>query len=239
MAETGDDDTTFRLLRDEYPLFLKAAGQSETLATKFVEKFLTGGERDSFDGRTRYKIWMQEMLPGGLEPSPYDGDFWRSYSERGIACIIEPWNSSAHRTGPTSAKWKEFDGRQTAECRIFGIRVNHEIVVEFLQSAGMLSEQPSASEQISSSSVTAQADHEEGGASASVKPGSAAAWIDELFPNEEWILMTGKAVHGAIAKEAEKRELKKIPSLSAVRAELRKRRQAAQQKQQKQQKRQK
>jgi hypothetical protein len=138
MAETDDDDTTFPLLRDEYPLFLKAAGQSEKFATKLVEQFLGGGERDHFDGRLCYKLWLQESFPGGLEPSPYDGEFWHSYPERGITCIIEPWNSSALWTGPTSAWWKEFDGRQTAEHRIFGIRPNHDKVVEFLQSAGLL-----------------------------------------------------------------------------------------------------
>jgi hypothetical protein len=57
------------------------------------------------------------------------------------------------------------------------------------------------------------------------KSGSADAWIDELFPNGEWRLMTAKQVHDGIAREAEKRGLKKWPSYSAVLLELRTRRQ--------------
>jgi hypothetical protein len=142
MAETGDDDSTFRLLRDEYPLFLKAAGQSEKLATKMVERFLAEGERDC-DGRIRYKLWLTEAFPGGLTPSPYDGAFWCSYPERGICCTIEPWHSSARWTGPASAEWKAFDKRQAADYQIFGIRLNHAIVLEFLESVGVPLERPS------------------------------------------------------------------------------------------------
>jgi hypothetical protein len=65
------------------------------------------------------------------------------------------------------------------------------------------------------------------------KPGSAAAWIDEVCPNGEWRLMTGKQVHGEIVREAEKRKPKKWPSYSAVMTELRKRRQQKMQKKQK------
>ena len=56
------------------------------------------------------------------------------------------------------------------------------------------------------------------------KPGSAAAWIDELYPNSEWRLMTGKQVHYGIARDAKKRELKKWPSYRAVLLELKRRR---------------
>jgi hypothetical protein len=55
------------------------------------------------------------------------------------------------------------------------------------------------------------------------KPGAAAAWIDALWPNGEWRLMSAKQVHKDIADEAEKRGLKKWPSYSAVATELRKR----------------
>ena len=72
-----------------------------------------------------------------MTPSPYDGDFWRSYPERGIRCDIKPWDSAAHWTGPTSATWKEFDGREVADYQVSGIRLNHDIVLEFLESAGL------------------------------------------------------------------------------------------------------
>ena len=57
------------------------------------------------------------------------------------------------------------------------------------------------------------------------KPGSAAAWIDELYPNREWRLMTGKQVHDDIARTAKESGQKRWPSYSAAVLELRKRRQ--------------
>jgi len=139
MAGTPDDDITpsvFRLLCDEYALFLRRTGSSKPFADRLVEKYLEEGERDR-DGRIRYKILEVHALPGGLTPSPYDGDFWRSYPERGIRCDIKPWDSEAHWTGTTSAAWKEFDGREVADYRVIGIRLNHDIVLEFLESAGL------------------------------------------------------------------------------------------------------
>jgi hypothetical protein len=57
------------------------------------------------------------------------------------------------------------------------------------------------------------------------KPGSASAWIDELWPDDdEWRLLSAKDVYKAIAKEAEKRRLKKWPSYRAVANEVRRRR---------------
>jgi hypothetical protein len=52
------------------------------------------------------------------------------------------------------------------------------------------------------------------------KPGSAAAWIDELLSADELRLMTGKQVHEAIWKKAEARGLTKWPGLRAVQSEL-------------------
>jgi hypothetical protein len=211
MAQTGDDDTTFRLLRDEYPLFLKAAGQSEKLATKLVQRFLEGGERDRFDGRLRYKIWRHEAFSGGLEPKSSDGDFWCSYPERGVYCTIEPWNSSAHWTGPTSARWKEFDGRQIAEHQVFGIRLNHEIVVEFLQSAGMLPEQPSEqpSELASATPTPEQAQRKQEQPMSEVE--LARELIGIAFPNGEWEAMkTGTVEHDCGELEAVKKRLKEL-----------------------------
>jgi hypothetical protein len=52
------------------------------------------------------------------------------------------------------------------------------------------------------------------------KPGSAATWIDELWPNREWHLLTGKQVHQAIEREAKTRGLNKWPSPRAVYLEL-------------------
>jgi hypothetical protein len=55
----------------------------------------------------------------------------------------------------------------------------------------------------------------------SPKPGSAAAWIDELYPAGEWRVMTGKQVHQAIDREAKVvRKLNKSPSARAVYKEL-------------------
>jgi hypothetical protein len=137
MTQADGDDTTFRLLADEWAFTLKLTRASEPYAMKVVEQFLQKGERDH-DGRIRYKIWTYEALPGGLEPSPYDGAFWWSDPERGIRCDIKSWDSSACRTGPASAWWKEFDGRQTSDYRTVGIRFNHDIYVEFLWSIGLL-----------------------------------------------------------------------------------------------------
>jgi hypothetical protein len=53
-------------------------------------------------------------------------------------------------------------------------------------------------------------------------PGSAAAWIDEVCPNGEWRVMTGKQVHQAIEREAKHRKLNKWPSLRGVQIEIRK-----------------
>jgi hypothetical protein len=140
MAGRNDDSSTFRLLCDEYALFLRLTGSSDKLADKLVRRFLEEGERDHA-GRIRYKIWEIEALPGGLTPGPYDGAFWRSDPGRGINCTIEPWNSSARWTGPVSARWKEFDGREVADYQVSGIRLNHDIVLEFLENAGLPSGQ--------------------------------------------------------------------------------------------------
>jgi hypothetical protein len=57
-------------------------------------------------------------------------------------------------------------------------------------------------------------------ASDNLKPGSAAAWIAELYPHGEWRLMTAKGIHQTIEREAKARGLNKWPSYSAVRSEL-------------------
>jgi|SRR6516165_9887590 len=139
MAGTSDDGSTlpvFRLLCDEYAFVLRLVGSSNRFAYRLIERFLQGGERDR-DGRVRYKLYEVTALPGGLTPSPYDGDFWCSYPERGIRCAIEPWNCFAHWTGPGSAAWKEFDGRDSADYQVVGIKLNHDIFLEFLGSAGL------------------------------------------------------------------------------------------------------
>jgi hypothetical protein len=148
MAGTSDDSSTFRLLADEYAFFLRLTRSSKDFANKLVQRFLEEGECDR-DGRVRYKIWEVEALPGGMTLTPYDGDFWRSVPRRDINCTIEPWNSSARRTEPASAKWREFDGREVADHRVFGIRLNHDIVLEFLESAGVLSKQAQSGEPLS------------------------------------------------------------------------------------------
>jgi hypothetical protein len=135
MAGTSNT-STFLLLADEYRLFLQRAGGSEKYANKLVQRFLEEGECDR-DGRIRYKIWLVEAVPGGGAPSPYDGRFWCSDPERGISCVIEAWHSSACWTGPTSAAWKAVHGREVSSYQVTGIRLNHEVVLEFLESAGL------------------------------------------------------------------------------------------------------
>jgi hypothetical protein len=130
------DGPAFRLLSVEYALFLRRTNSSNKLAMRLVQRFLEEGECDQ-DGRVRYKLWEVTALPGGLTPNPYDGDFWRSYPERGIRCDIKPWDSAAHWTGPASATWKEFDGRQSADYEVLGIKLNHVVALEFLESAGL------------------------------------------------------------------------------------------------------
>jgi hypothetical protein len=56
------------------------------------------------------------------------------------------------------------------------------------------------------------------------KPGSADAWIDYLYPNGEWRLMTPKQIHATITNEAKTRGWKKHLSYSTVAAALLKRR---------------
>jgi len=106
-----------------------------------VRRFLEEGERTA-DGRKRYKIWEIEAFPGGLAPSPYDGAFWRSDPARGIHCEINRQSSSARWTGAASAEWTAFDGRRTASYDLRMIRLNHDLFVEFLQSAGVPSLPP-------------------------------------------------------------------------------------------------
>ena len=143
---TDNDNSTFRLLCDEYALFLRLTRSSKKFANKLVQRFLEEGERDR-DGRIRYKLWLREVWPGGVvPPSPYDGDFWRSDPGRDINCTIEPWNGFARWTAPASAEWREFDGREVADHQVFGIRLNHDDVLDFLESIGLLSKQAQSGE---------------------------------------------------------------------------------------------
>jgi hypothetical protein len=54
------------------------------------------------------------------------------------------------------------------------------------------------------------------------RPGSAAAWIDELWPNDEWHLMRPKRIHDEIVDAALGRK-SEHPSLTAVRDEINRR----------------
>jgi hypothetical protein len=186
MAGTDDDNITFFLLADEYPLFLKAARGSDRFALKLVERYLSGGERDR-QGRRRYRLWSVDAYSGGLEPISFDGDFWRSYPERGVCCTIRPWDSAADWTGPTSAWWKEFDGRQTAHHQVFGIQLNHALVLEFLESAvGLPLEQSQESASPSSppppppESVSCQPSTETSSASKIWPPERLEEWLDQM-----------------------------------------------------------
>jgi hypothetical protein len=141
MAGTANDNSTdpwqqFRLLSNMRNFFLELTDDAELLADRLTQKFLEGGEVDR-DGRTRYKLYEIEAIPGGVAPSPYDGEFWRSYPECDIHCKIDAKNSSARWTGPTSKEWQA-QGRQRSEYDVYMIRVCWGAVLEFLQSAGLL-----------------------------------------------------------------------------------------------------
>jgi hypothetical protein len=58
------------------------------------------------------------------------------------------------------------------------------------------------------------------------KPGSAGAWIDELYPDGGWRLRTATEIHRNIARAAKDRELREWPALRTVQRELKKRQQA-------------
>jgi hypothetical protein len=140
MAGTANDDSTdpwrqFRLLSVAHRFFLELTDGSKLLADRLTQRFLEGGEVDR-DGRTRYKLYEIEAIPGGVAPSPYDGEFWRSHPECGIHCKIDAKNSSARWTGPTSKEWQA-RGRQCSEYDVYMIRVCWGAVLEFLQSAGL------------------------------------------------------------------------------------------------------
>jgi hypothetical protein len=55
------------------------------------------------------------------------------------------------------------------------------------------------------------------------KTGSADVWIDFLFPDDEWRLLTATQIHDAIARHAKDKGWKTFPSYSAVAAALSKR----------------
>jgi hypothetical protein len=142
MVGTANDNSTddpwrqFRLLSEAYSFFLELTNESKLLADRLTQRLLEGGEVDC-DGRTRYKLYEIEAIPGGVAPSPYDGEFWRSYPECGIHCKIDAKNSSARWTGPTSKEWQA-RGRQRSEYNVRLIRVCWGAVLEFSQSAGLL-----------------------------------------------------------------------------------------------------
>jgi hypothetical protein len=56
------------------------------------------------------------------------------------------------------------------------------------------------------------------------KPGSAAAWFDDLWPKGEWRLLSAKQAYQAIEHEAKERKLKKCPALRSVQREMKTRR---------------
>jgi hypothetical protein len=58
----------------------------------------------------------------------------------------------------------------------------------------------------------------------SPKPGSAAAWINELWPNGEWQLMTAKQAQQAIERAAKTRGHNRWPSESSVERAFRRKR---------------
>jgi hypothetical protein len=102
MAGTEDDSSAeeWILLAGEFRFALGLAHNSESLAGQLLRTFLGEGEMGRH-GCRRYKLWQQDVRPGG-GPSPYDGAFWWSDLDRLIKCEIKFWDSSAVWTGPAS-----------------------------------------------------------------------------------------------------------------------------------------
>ena len=55
------------------------------------------------------------------------------------------------------------------------------------------------------------------------RPGSAAAWIDDLWPKGQWRLMKIKRMHTDIVNAAKDRNISETPSETAVRDEVNRR----------------
>jgi hypothetical protein len=174
MVEPGDDHSTdvwqqFRLLRDAHAYFLELTGL-EQHAKKLAVNFLRGGEF-GFDGRRRYRLYEIKAFPGGTAPSPYDGEFWCSYPEHDMHCEIDCKLSSARWTGPVTAEWQAFDGRQKSEYNVTLIWVCWGAVLDFLQGVGFLSKQPqSDSTGVEQSSPSEQSQSDLTGAEQSPPP---------------------------------------------------------------------
>jgi hypothetical protein len=138
MAETFDDDSTdrFSLLRTWYLYILDELTHSKDQTEIIVQRFFQDGEYDLFNPkRKRYRLWSIDVVPGGVAPSPYKGEFWQSDPARGIECKIDGLNSSARWTGPASAEWRA-RGRQSSEYQINLIWVNDAAMVDFLRGVG-------------------------------------------------------------------------------------------------------
>jgi len=191
MAPQANDDSStdawrrFCLLRDAHTYFLELTGL-ERLAAKLVMNFLRGGEFDP-EGRRRYRLYEIDALPGGTAPSPYDGEFWCSYPERGIHCEIDCKHSSARWTGPVTAEWQAFDGRQKAEYNITLIWVCWGAVLDFLQGVGFLSGQsqsdPTRAKQLSSEQPQPDSTRAEHSSSEQSQPDSTGA--EQSSPPEQ------------------------------------------------------
>jgi len=143
-AETADDNSpdNWPLLSAEWRLTFERS-RSKELADRLVQRYLEGGERDH-KGRRRYRIWEIESMPGA--PSPRSGDFWRSYPDHDIYCVIDREDSSARWTGPASELQQQMFGRRIVKCHVRMIQLNHGLYLEFLQSSGLPSSMPATAE---------------------------------------------------------------------------------------------
>jgi hypothetical protein len=137
MVRTGDDSSAdaYVLLADEFKLVLGLVRHSESLAEQLLRMFLAEGKVDRHDDQDRYRMLLLHVKPGGGLSSD-DREFWWSDTERRVCCDLKPWDSSAVWTGPVLEERQDSLGRQTAEIRVWGIRIHHAKFVEFLQGKG-------------------------------------------------------------------------------------------------------
>jgi len=166
MAGTTDDVSTdgWRLLLDEYA-FVVNLTKSERSADEVLRAFFRRGAKGE-DG-LRYRHWKLEWQRKDLReendhPLPSDGLFWRSDPECGIQIDIDYANSSARRT-VQSLSWPQGELLATV-CDLTLIQLNHDALLAFLRSVGLLAPAEPATEQI----VVEQ----EGAETATLEPGA-------------------------------------------------------------------
>jgi len=151
MAGTVDDHSTdeFRRLKDEYAFVLSLTGDSKPWAEELLRAYFSHGPVDR-EGRERYTVFKTEakllgrQFGGRAIYNPRDWQFWYSDLEYGISCVFEFRDSTVRWTGPMvypkapSAEDKEgeevwqVDPQDKAEYHLIGIKLRHEVLLDFL-----------------------------------------------------------------------------------------------------------